>query len=151
MLLNTIPRPDCSARPLRWEGDAIIHAPVSAVFAAWTTRLDTWFAQPGTLSFDPEPGRPFFFYNRTDWGRHPHYGRVLACEQDRMIEMTWVTGDGTDLGTCGAETIVRITLEPRGDATAIYLAHEGFVSMASRNAHGENWPIALQLLDEALA
>jgi len=78
----------------------------------------------------PEPGRPFFFYNRDDWGRHPHYGRFLDAKKNQLIEMTWMTGNGT---------------------TEVRLTHSGFVSENSCDGHQENWPLALKILDEALS
>jgi uncharacterized protein YndB with AHSA1/START domain len=127
-----------------------ISARPDEVFAAWTERFDTWFAQAGTLALVPEPGRPFFFYNRDDWGRHPHYGRFLEVRDNQLIEMTWMTGNGTSEGTEGAETVLRIELVPRGEATEIRLSHSGFVSAQSLNGHEENWPLALEILDAAL-
>jgi len=127
-----------------------VNAKPSAVYAAWTTQFDTWFAQPGTLSLSPAPGRPYFFYNRDEWGRDPHYGRFLALIENRLIEMTWLTGNGTAEGTQGAETILRVELVPKGAATEVRLTHSGFVSQKSCDGHRENWPLALELLDEAL-
>ena len=47
------------------------------LYKAWTENFDLWFAQPGELIMTPEIDKPFFFYNRHDWGRHAHYGRFL--------------------------------------------------------------------------
>jgi len=88
--------------------------------------------------------------DREDWGRHPHYGRLLDLKKDRLIEMTWMTGNGTAEGTEGAETFLRIELVPEGAATRVRLTHSGFVSEKARIGHEENWPLALELLDEAL-
>jgi uncharacterized protein YndB with AHSA1/START domain len=149
--VNSIPRPDLSARPLRTACGYTVNARPEEVFAAWTTRFDTWFAQAGTLAMVPEPGRPYFFYNRDDWGRHPHYGRFLDVKENQLIEMTWMTGNGTAEGTEGAETVLRIELVPKGGSTEVHLTHSGFVSEKSRGGHEENWPLALEILNEALS
>ena len=149
--MQAIPRPDLSSRPLQAACSHTINATPRAVFDAWTTRFDLWFAQSGAMEMVPEVGRPYFFYNKDEWGRHPHYGQFLDVKQDELIEMTWMTGNGTDEGTQGAETVLRIELTPRGEATEIQLTHAGFASEKSRDGHQENWPIALQILGEALA
>jgi uncharacterized protein YndB with AHSA1/START domain len=128
-----------------------VNARPEEVYAAWTKRFDTWFAQAGTLAMVPEPGRPYFFYNRDDWGRHPHYGRFLDAKENQLIEMTWMTGNGTAEGTEGAETVLRIELVPKDGATEVRLIHSGFVSENSRDGHKVNWPLALEILDEALS
>ncbi|KAA3607986.1 MAG: SRPBCC domain-containing protein [Planctomycetota bacterium] len=148
--MPSIPRPDHSTRPLKMTCVHIVQAKPSEVYAAWTVRLDTWFAQAGTLQIVPEPGRPYFFYNRYEWGRHPHYGRFLDVKENQLIEMTWMTGNGSAEGTEGAETILRIELVPKETATEIRLTHSGFVSEKSLIGHQENWPLALELLGEAL-
>ena len=148
--MMTIPRPGLSARPLSITCAHKINAKPSDVYAAWTARLDTWFAQAGTLVMVPEPGRPYFFYNRDEWGRHPHYGRFLEVLVNRLIEMTWITGNGAAAGTEGAETILRIELTPNQAGTDVCLTHSGFVSEASRVGHQENWPLALEILAETL-
>lgn len=149
--MSSIPRPDLSARPLQMTCEYTVNARPEEVYAAWTKRFDTWFAQAGTLAMVPEPGRPYFFYNRDDWGRHPHYGRFLDVKENQLIEMTWMTGNGTSEGTEGAETILRIELVSKGGATDVRLTHSGFVSEKSRDGHKENWPLALKILDEALS
>ena len=148
--MSSVPRPDHSARPLSMTCEHTIRAAPSAVFAAWTREFDRWFAQAGTVAMVSEPGRPYFFYNREEWGRHPHYGRFLEVVEDALVEMTWMTGDGTAVGTEGAETVLRIELTPKGDGTEVRLTHSGFVSEQSRAGHAENWPLALEILDEAL-
>lgn len=148
--MSPIPRPDLSTRPLHMTCEYTVNAKPNEVYAAWTKRFDLWFAQAGTVSMIPEEGRPYFFYNRDEWGRHPHYGRFLDLKENRLIEMTWMTGNGTAEGTAGAETILRIELTPEAAATKLRLTHSGFISEESCTAHKENWPLALQELDEAL-
>ena len=148
--MTTIPRPDLSNRPLQMTCEYRVNAKPGEVYDAWTKRFDSWFAQAGTLAMVPEPGRPYFFYNRDDWGRHPHYGRFLDVKEDELIEMTWMTGNGTAEGTEGAETVLRIELVPKGEATEVRLTHSGFASEKARDGHKENWPLALEILDKAL-
>lgn len=149
--MSSIPRPDLSTRPLQTTCEHTVRATPDRVYSAWTERFDTWFAQAGTVAMVPEVGRPYFFYNRDEWGRHPHYGRFLDLVENELIEMTWMTGNGTDAGTQGAETVLRIELVPRGEATEVRLTHAGFVSEKSRDGHEENWPLALEALDAALS
>ena len=149
--MSSIPGPDLSTRPLQMTCEYTVNSKPETVYAAWTQRFDTWFAQAGTLSMVAEPGRPFFFYTPDEWGRHPHYGRFLNLMANELIEMTWMTGDGTAKGTEGAETVIRIELVPKGGATELRLTHSGFVSEKSRDGHQENWPLALKLLDDALS
>ena len=95
--------PDNSARPLTMTVERLMKADASDIYQAWTQKFDSWFAQPGELLMTPEVDKPFFFYNRKDWGRHPHYGRFLELKKDELVEMAWVTGEG---GTGGAETVI---------------------------------------------
>ena len=148
--MTAIARPDLSNRPLQMTCEHRIRAKPSAVYAAWTERFDCWFAQAGTVAMVPEPGRPYFFYNRDEWGRHPHYGRFLDLLPGELVEMTWMTGNGTDEGTAGAETVLRVELVADGEGTKVRLTHSGFASEKARDAHDENWPLALEALGEAL-
>lgn len=148
--MSPVPRPDHSARPLQASCECLIHADPSAVYNAWVERFDLWFAQSGNLEMVPEVGRPYFFYNRDEWGRHPHYGRFLELKENELVEMTWMTGNGEEVGTEGAETTLRVELQAEAGGTRVRLTHSGFVNERSRVGHEENWPLALEELDKAL-
>ncbi|MEM7261376.1 MAG: SRPBCC domain-containing protein [Planctomycetota bacterium] len=128
--------------------ERVMKASANDLYRAWTEKFDAWFAQPGELLMTPEVDRPFFFYNRHDWGRHPHYGRFLELKQDELVELAWVTGEG---GTEGAESVIRVELSAHEDGTLLRLTHSGFCHEPSRVGHADNWPEALEVLDEALA
>ena len=127
--------------------ERFVAAPPARIYAAWTTGLDRWFAQPGELVITPRVGCPFFFYSRHDWGRHAHYGRLLALDPDERVRMTWLTGPP---GTRGDETVLEVQLRSQGAGTLVCLAHSGFGSEVACRAHAQNWPAALQELEAAL-
>lgn len=139
--------PDLKERPDRVTIERHMKAGAADLYKAWTEKFDLWFAQPGELIMAPEIDKPFFFYNRHDWGRHAHYGRFLELEQDRLIEMTWLTGTE---GTGGAETVIRIELVSRDRGTLFRMTHAGFADENAAKAHEENWPLALDELDRKL-
>ncbi len=139
--------PDLSSRPHSLKLELRLSADATSIYNAWTRDFDLWFAEPGELSMTPEENQPFFFYNRHDWGRHAHYGRFVRLERDRLIEMTWVTGNP---GTYGAETFITIELAPLESGTAVSMTHAGFEDEAAAKAHEENWPLAFTELDQKL-
>lgn len=142
--------PDHSSRPLQMSWKGFIKASPAKVYEAWTSKFDLWFAQPGATFMTPEVDRPYFFYNRNDWGRHPHYGRFLELRENELVEMTWLTGDGEEVGTEGAETVIRLELTPKDNGTQVKFTHSGFVNERSRDGHAENWPLAFDELERAL-
>ncbi len=141
-------QPDLSSRPLRATAERQMAVSADVLFQAWTTeQLDRWFAAPGTVLMKPEVNSSYFFEARFEGERHPHYGRFLELEPDRLVKMTWVTADGTR----GVETVVTVELSASGSGTLLRLTHEGFPDEESLDGHQEAWPAALEGLDEALS
>ena len=103
-------QPDLSSRPFQLSVERTMTTSPSVLFQAWTVHFDRWFAAPGTLLMKPVVDAPFFFEARFEGQRHPHYGRFLKLEADRIVQLTWLTGDP---GTKGADVIP--TLPGDGD------------------------------------
>jgi uncharacterized protein YndB with AHSA1/START domain len=145
--------PDLTDRPFTLTVERDFSVPAAALYSAWTERFDVWFAVPGSVFMRPEVNAPFFFEtefkaeNATVAKRYAHYGRFLRLAANRLVELTWVTGpDGTD----GAETIVTVELEGKGDRTHLRLTHAGFASEAARDRHLGAWPFVLNRLEQQI-
>ena len=146
--------PDLSSRPYHLAVERDFAVTVSALYQAWTTGFDRWFAVPGSVLMLPEVNAVFFFETefkaegQSMAQRHPHYGRFLRLIPHRLIELTWVTGSG---GTDGAETIVTVELKPAGRAARLSLTHAGFAGEAARDRHRQAWPMVLSQMELRIA
>jgi uncharacterized protein YndB with AHSA1/START domain len=145
--------PDISARPHHLTVEKDIAATAAALYEAWTTGFDRWFAAPGSVLMLPRVNGVFFFETefkaegQSTPQRHPHYGRFLRLIPDRLVELTWVTGAG---GTEGAETVVTVELQPAGNTTRVRLTHAGFADEAARDRHRQAWPLVLSQLEQKI-
>jgi len=140
--------PDLSARPLQLAVECSMAASAETIYSAFTERLDSWFAAPGTLTMTAEVGSPFFFETQFDGQRHPHYGRFLKLEPNQLVQITWVTGNP---GTLGAETVVTVEISSRDSGATVNLGHAGFADEDTMNGHLEAWPNVLAHLDKCVA
>ena len=147
-VLATVVQPDLSSRPLRITTERQMDIPADVLFKAWTSvDFDRWFATPGTVFMNPEVNSVFFFEVFYNDERHPHYGRILELETNRLVKMTWLTAFGTQ----GMETVMTMEFIARGAGTLVRLTQEGFPDELSRDRHLEGWIAALELLETSLS
>jgi uncharacterized protein YndB with AHSA1/START domain len=142
-----ISTPDLSTRPFSLTVDRAMETPADVLFRAWSEQFDRWFAKPGVLLMKPDVNSVFFFEVEHEGQRHPHYGRFLRLEQDRLVEMTWLTGAA---GTNCAETVVTVELTSSDKGTNLRLTHAGFYDAAARDQHEHAWNQILAQLDQKL-
>jgi uncharacterized protein YndB with AHSA1/START domain len=76
----------------------------------------------------------------------PHYGRFTQMQRPRLIEHTWMSE-----ATKGADSVVTITLEPRGEQTEVTLRHSGVPDDEMGRQHQEGWTWILSTLADGFA
>ncbi len=76
----------------------------------------------------------------------PHYGRFIQLDRPRKIEHTWVSE-----ATRGAESVVTLTFEPRGDQTEVTIHHAGVPDDEMGRRHKDGWTWILSMLEQGMA
>jgi len=86
-----------------------------------------------------------FYYAVKHEGRiWPHYGRFLKINRPHVVEYTWMSE-----ATKGAESIVSVTMESRGDETEVTLRHSGVPDDEMGRRHKEGWTWVLNAMADA--
>lgn len=125
-----------------------IPASVEKVFDIWMNPKSPggpWFGAE-RLIFNPTIDGLFYLLVKHQGSTHPHYGRFIHIERPSRIEHTWMSQ-----GTKGEESVVSITLEPRGDDTEMTIRHSGVPDDALGRQHKDGWGWILDMLAQGLA
>jgi uncharacterized protein YndB with AHSA1/START domain len=125
-----------------------IPASAEKVFDMWMNPKGPggpWFGVE-RLIFNPVVDGLFYSLVNHQGSMHPHYGRFIRIERPYHLEHTWMSK-----GTKGEESVVNITLEPRGDDTEMTIRHSGLPDDPVGRQHKDGWDWILSMLAQGLA
>lgn len=85
------------------------------------------------------------FYHAVHWDNKTwaHYGRFIKLERGKCIEFSWMSA-----ATKGNDSIVTLTLTPKGTETEVHLHHSGVPDDALGLQHKDGWTWMLSAIDE---
>ena len=123
-----------------------IDATPAEVFDAWVdpAKVSAWFGTARVIMTPVVDG--LYYLGVEHQGRTwPHYGRFLRIERPRRVEQTWMSES-----THGLESIVTLSIEPRGGGAEVTIRHTGLPDDAERRGHEEGWTSLLAEIDKLL-
>jgi uncharacterized protein YndB with AHSA1/START domain len=125
-----------------------IPASTEKVFEVWIDPKSPggpWFGADRVI-LNPVADGLFYLAVKHEGRTWPHYGRFLQIERPRVVEYTWVSE-----ATKGAESVVTVTIEARGEQTEVTLRHSGVPDDEMGRQHKEGWAWVLSALADAFA
>jgi uncharacterized protein YndB with AHSA1/START domain len=128
--------------------DRTIPAPAEKIYDVWIDPKSPggpWHGAERVI-FNPVVDGLYYLAIKHEGRVWPHYGRFTKLERPHVVEFTWMSE-----GTKGAESVVTVTLQPRGDQTEVTLRHAGVPDDELGHQHKEGWTWILNALADALA
>ena len=125
-----------------------IPASAENVFDVWINPNSPggpWFGAERVI-LNPVVDGLFYFAVKHEGRTWPHYGRFLQIDRPRQVEYTWMSE-----ATKGAESIVTVTMGPRGEETEVTLRHSGVPDDELGRQHKDGWTWMLSALAEGFA
>jgi uncharacterized protein YndB with AHSA1/START domain len=126
----------------------MIPATAQKVFDVWIDPKSPggpWFGAERVI-LNPAVDGLFYLAVKQEGRTWPHYGRFLQIERPHLIEYTWMSE-----GTQGAESVVTVTLEARGEQTEVTLRHTGVPDDETGFKHQAGWAWVLSALRDAVS
>jgi len=125
-----------------------IPAPAEKIYDVWIDPKSPggpWHGAERVI-FNPMVDGLYYLAIKHEGRIWPHYGRFTKMERPHLVEFTWMSE-----GTMGAESVVTVTLQQRGDQTDVTLRHAGVPDDELGHQHKEGWTWILNALADALA
>jgi uncharacterized protein YndB with AHSA1/START domain len=125
-----------------------IPASAEKIFDLWMNPKSPggpWFGAERVI-INPVVDGLFYIAVKHEGRAWPHYGRFIQVDRPRRIEYTWMSE-----ATKGAESVVSLTMEPRGEDTEVTLRHSGVPDDEMGRQHKDGWTWILSTLAEGLA
>ena len=125
-----------------------IPAPADKIYDVWIDPKSPggpWHGAERVI-FNPVVDGLYYLAIKHEGRVWPHYGRFTKMERPSVVEFTWMSE-----GTKGAESVVTVTLQQRGDQTDVTLRHAGVPDDELGHQHKEGWTWILNALADALA
>jgi uncharacterized protein YndB with AHSA1/START domain len=125
-----------------------IPAPAEKIYDVWIDPKSPggpWHGAERVI-FNPVVDGLYYLAIKHEGRVWPHYGRFTKMERPSVVEFTWMSE-----GTKGAESVVTVTLQQRGDQTDVTLRHAGVPDDELGRQHKEGWTWILNALADALA
>jgi uncharacterized protein YndB with AHSA1/START domain len=126
----------------------MIPAPPEKIFDVWIDPKSPggpWFGADRVI-LNPVVDGLFYLAAKHQDRTWPHYGRFVQLDRPRRMEYTWMSE-----GTKGAESVVTLTFEPRGDETEVTLRHSGVPDDEMGRKHKDGWAWVLDMLAQGMA